>query len=485
MAITPKDLDSVATAAHTTEQLLSGDSNILDQILLMFEKGYNLPLVYWQVAIIVASSVTGWVCWYLLKKYNNRKLLQRVREQGGISSPEASSSEKTFWAKFLFNLRRLIVSISWAVFTMFFIFVFSLTARELNLLPHHSLPLEAIAWLILEAFIVIKIVVFIVHGAFANSSNIKSIDNALVWTIWCLVALQILGVLPKVTDWMETTKISVGNSAPITVWILFKGIITIALTLFVAKWISHFFESWFSSLPSIQANIKVVVERLVKVALMICAILIGLSAAGIDLTVLGVFGGAIGVGLGFGLQKIASNYVSGFIILMDRSIKIGDLINVAGVEGYVTDIKTRYTVLRAYDGSVTIIPNESFVTSNVRNITYSGEPGRTTIVMSVDYSCDIDMVTQLMTEVVERFPRVLRKPKPYTLLTNFGNDGIDLTSYFWVADPGNGTASLRSEISKTMLKEFNARNINIPYPQRDLRVISMPDVVCKVETQDS
>lgn len=184
-----------------------------------------------------------------------------------------------------------------------------------------------------------------------------------------------------------------------------------------------------------ESNVRVVIIRVVKVVLVTIAILIGLASVGIDITVLGVFGGAIGVGLGFGLQKIASNYVSGFIILLDKSIKIGDLVNVSGVEGIVTDIKTRYTAVKAYDGSVTIIPNENFVTSSVRNTSYLLGPGRATVMMSVDYNADIDEVIELMTDIVRKQPRVLINPAPYTILTNFGADGIELTSYFWVPDP--------------------------------------------------
>ncbi len=176
---------------------------------------------------------------------------------------------------------------------------------------------------------------------------------------------------------------------------------------------------------------------------MFIAILIGLSSVGIDVTVLGrVFGGAVGVGLGFGLQKITSNYISGFIILLDRSVKIGDLVTVSGVEGIVADIKTRYTVVRAFDGSVTIIPNESFVTGNVKNTSYLSGPGRTTVAISVDYSSNIDDCINTMNDIVRSQPRVLINPAPYTILTNFGNDGIDLTSYFWVADPGKGNSRL-------------------------------------------
>ena len=257
---------------------------------------------------------------------------------------------------------------------------------------------------------------------------------------------------------------------------------TIALALFIAKWLGQLAEKWLNSMNGLHTNLKVVLIRILKVALMFIAILIGLSSVGIDVTVLGVFGGAVGVGLGFGLQKITSNYISGFIILLDRSVKIGDLVTVSGVEGIVADIKTRYTVVRAFDGSVTIIPNESFVTGNVKNTSYLSGPGRTTVAISVDYSSNIDDCINTMNDIVRSQPRVLINPAPYTILTNFGNDGIDLTSYFWVADPERGTAVLRSNISRAILKKFNEKGVNIPFPQRDLRILQMPEISCKFET---
>lgn len=210
---------------------------------------------------------------------------------------------------------------------------------------------------------------------------------------------------------MQSTKIPLGKDN-FTLWSLLLAIFSIALALIVAKWVGQFIERWLNSIPTMQSSLRVVLIRVVKVLLTFIAILVGLSSVGIDITVLGVFGGAVGVGLGFGLQKITSNYVSGFIILLDRSIKIGDLVSVAGVEGIVNDIKTRYTVIRAFDGSVTIIPNEAFVTGNVKNTSYLQGPGRTTVTMSVDYSTDVEEVIELMTDIVRRQPRVLISPPP-------------------------------------------------------------------------
>lgn len=465
-AAASSEIAKVAQTAVTTEELLSGDSNILDQLLLMFEKGLNQPIIYWQLASILGSLFLAW----LLGKYIRMRIIKHLAANEIIESDEIKAEEgeapvkpehreSAFWAKVRRGIETLILRLSFPLLGMFFIAVSTFTVRLFGLLPKKALPLESIAWLILGAYVVIRTVVFLLHSLSRKYNS--SLDNFLTFSIWGGVALQIVGVLPKCVEFMQTTKIPLGSTNA-TVWSVFLSGFSIALALFIAKWIGQFFEKWINSLPTMESNVRVVIIRVVKVVLVTIAILIGLASVGIDITVLGVFGGAIGVGLGFGLQKIASNYVSGFIILLDKSIKIGDLVNVSGVEGIVTDIKTRYTAVKAYDGSVTIIPNENFVTSSVRNTSYLLGPGRATVMMSVDYSADIDEVIELMTDIVRKQPRVLINPAPYTILTNFGADGIELTSYFWVPDPEKGTATLRSNIGRAMFREFNKRKINIP-----------------------
>ncbi len=445
-AAASSEIAKVAQTAVTTEELLSGDSNILDQLLLMFEKGLNQPIIYWQLASILGSLFLAW----LLGKYIRMRIIKHLAANEIIESDEIKAEEgeapvkpehreSAFWAKVRRGIETLILRLSFPLLGMFFIAVSTFTVRLFGLLPKKALPLESIAWLILGAYVVIRTVVFLLHSLSRKYNS--SLDNFLTFSIWGGVALQIVGVLPKCVEFMQTTKIPLGSTNA-TVWSVFLSGFSIALALFIAKWIGQFFEKWINSLPTMESNVRVVIIRVVKVVLVTIAILIGLASVGIDITVLGVFGGAIGVGLGFGLQKIASNYVSGFIILLDKSIKIGDLVNVSGVEGIVTDIKTRYTAVKAYDGSVTIIPNENFVTSSVRNTSYLLGPGRATVMMSVDYSADIDEVIELMTDIVRKQPRVLINPAPYTILTNFGADGIELTSYFWVPDPEKGTATL-------------------------------------------
>ena len=181
-----------------------------------------------------------------------------------------------------------------------------------------------------------------------------------------------------------------------------------------------------------------------------------------------VFGGAIGVGLGFGLQKIASNYISGFIILFDHSVKIGDTVEVGGFNGKITQIKTRYSVLRNFSGEEMIIPNETFVTQNVKNFTFTDRASVATVETSIGYDCDVNRALAILVDIAKKQARILETPQPWAVVSGFGNDGINLKLSFWVKDPENGTSVLRSTIMKEILERFNQENISIPYTIRDV-----------------
>jgi len=195
---------------------------------------------------------------------------------------------------------------------------------------------------------------------------------------------------------------------------------------------------------------------------------------GIDLTVLSVFGGALGVGLGLGLQQIASNYVSGFIILLDRSLTIGDMITVDKFYGAVAQINTRYTVIKALDGTETIVPNEMLVSSPVINHSYTDRKVRVAVKVSIAYASDVDRALGILVQAAQAQPRVLAEPAPAGFITGFGADGIDLEVGFWIRDPEEGTLGVRSAISRMLLQRFKDEAIEIPFPQRDVRITGLP-----------
>jgi small-conductance mechanosensitive channel len=214
------------------------------------------------------------------------------------------------------------------------------------------------------------------------------------------------------------------------------------------------------------------VSNAVTSLLLFVGLMLSLSAVGIDLTALSVLGGAVGVGIGFGLQKLAANYVSGFVILAERSMRIGDLVLVDGFEGRIVDIKARYTVIRALNGRESIVPNEFLIINRVENFTLMDSKTSQTSLVSVAYDSDVDLVRQLLIKACESQERVLQDPAPNAFLSQFGADGLEFTVSYWIADPENGQLALRSSINMMILASLREHKIEIPYPQRVMHMVN-------------
>jgi small-conductance mechanosensitive channel len=221
-------------------------------------------------------------------------------------------------------------------------------------------------------------------------------------------------------------------------------------------------------------NLRVVLAKLLRVFLLFIAVLIALSAVGLDITMLSVFGGALGVGLGFGLQRIASNYVSGFIILLDKSMQIGDVVTIDTHYGVVSDLRTRYLVLRKLDGTQVIIPNETLIINPVINHSFTDHRARVQMPIQVSYDSPLEAAMQLMQDIAKDHPRVLVEPVPAVQIKGFGDSGIDLILNIWIPDPEEGSAALQSEIYLQIWQAFKINNISIPFPQREVRILNMP-----------
>jgi small-conductance mechanosensitive channel len=206
-----------------------------------------------------------------------------------------------------------------------------------------------------------------------------------------------------------------------------------------------------------------------RALLLLVGMLVALSAAGIPMSALSVMGGAIGVGVGLGLQKLAANYVSGFVILAERSLRIGDLVKVDNFEGHVTDIKTRYTVIRALSGRESIVPNEMLITQRVENSSLADRNVLVTTSVTVAYGTDLGMLMPRLVQATQAVPRVLSDPAPGIQLSAFLADGLELTLLFWIADPENGQGSAKSAVNLTLLATIQAAGVEIPFPQRVLR----------------
>jgi small-conductance mechanosensitive channel len=239
------------------------------------------------------------------------------------------------------------------------------------------------------------------------------------------------------------------------------------VVLLITLWISSAIEArLLRSATGNELSLRKAVSNAVRAVLMFVGLLIALSSVGIDLTALSVLGGAIGVGVGFGLQKLAASYVSGFVMLAERSVRIGDNVRVDTFEGRITDINARYTVVRAPSGRESIVPNEMFISSRIENLSLSDPQVLQSTVVSVGYDSDVELVMRLLIEAALKQDRVLRDPAPGVNLTNFGADGLEFTLNYWMADPENGQQNLRSRINLGILASLRSHGIDIPYPQR-------------------
>ena len=309
---------------------------------------------------------------------------------------------------------------------------------------------------------------------------IGSFELAIAFSIWIVVALYVTGLLDDLTDYLDAVRLPWGKP-PLTLWDILAGVVSVILTVLAALWAGSVVEARLMGTKSLAPNSRVVLARLVKAALTVLAVLLALSFVGIDLTVLSVFGGALGVGLGLGLQRIASSYVSGYIILLDRSLSIGDMITVDKFYGAVSQINARYTVMQALDGTETIVPNEMLVSTPVINHSYSHTSVQVVVKLSIAYSANVDRALQILVESAAAQSRVLEDPPPTAFITGFGADGIEMQVGFWIRDPEAGSLPIRSEIARSVLKRFHDEGIEIPSPKRDVRITTvsaeMPSMV--------
>lgn len=328
-----------------------------------------------------------------------------------------------------------------------------------------------IASRLLIAMAVIRLLVYGLRYIFSPSGWLKTLESIIAWGVWIVLALHLSGILPEIAIALEEVKFNIGKN-PVNLLIVLQGLLTVVATIFIALWLSRLIENKVMRTDQININMRVVLSKLVRVVFIFLAVLIALSAVGLDITLLSVFGGALGVGLGFGLQKIASNYVSGFIILVDRSIQIGDLITVDTHNGVVKELRSRYMTLRKLDGTEVIIPNEMMITEVVINHTSAEHRGRIQMPIQVAYDSDLDVVITLMRGVAEKHARILKTGSIDVFVKGFGESGIDLMLAFWVADPEEGTAALQSELYQQIWKLFKQHGIGIPYPQREIRVLN-------------
>jgi small-conductance mechanosensitive channel len=397
------------------------------------------PGVLWQVAALALCVLAAWGL--------ARMLQWRVSEE----SPLALKRGAAAFRRVIFPLAAMAL----------------LAAARAALAPWHSTNLLALMIPIFGSLAGIRFAVYLLRITFARARWLDAFERAIATLVWGALALHLTGLLPGMVATLESVSISFGKQE-LTLWSLATAAFWVAAALLLALWAGSALEARLMRAEGLHGNLRVVFARLGKAALVVAAVVTVLPLLGVDLTVLSVFGGALGVGLGLGLQKIASNYVSGFILLLDRSIRLGDVITADNHHGVVTRITTRYVVVRALTGVEAIIPNDTLVTTSVLNHSYTDKKVRIAVKVQVAYGTDIPKVQELLLAIARREPRVLREPEPGAHVTSLADSGIELELGFWIDDPESGTQNLRSEIHVAILREFGSLGIEIPFPQREV-----------------
>ncbi len=350
----------------------------------------------------------------------------------------------------------------------FFVLLPAKALFEAYALPVQLLDIFIPVWLALAC---IRLSVYILRKTFSASPLLKSSENLFSGIIWFVVLLHLFDWLPAVLQLLDSWGISLGETRISVLSVLkLSGIILIAFT--VAIWLSELITRRVRHSAHISPSMKVGFSKFSKFMLITIAFLVALNTVGIDLSSLAVFGGALGVGLGFGLQRIASNFISGFILVLDRSIKPGDIITVGENFGWVEQLNARYLVVRNREGVETLIPNENMITSEVINWSYSDKNVRVLIKVQISYDNDPEQAMALMLGCANASSRVLNDPPPLVRLMEFADSGVELHLLVWIADMENGTGSVKSDINLAIWRAFKEHHITIPYPQRDLHIKS-------------
>jgi len=313
---------------------------------------------------------------------------------------------------------------------------------------------------------VIRLGVKVLQVAFAGAAFVRALERTISWLAWAAVVLWVTGVLPMVLNELDQIHWKIGGVL-MSVRTLVEGALSAGAVLIVVLWISSAIEArLLHSATGSDLSLRKVISNTVRAVLMFVGLLMALSSVGIDLTALSVLGGAVGVGIGFGLQKLAANYVSGFVILAERSMRIGDVVRVDNFEGRITDITARYTLIRSPAGRESIVPNEMLITQRVENLSLADAKVAQSTVVSVAYDAPVDRVIELLQQACQSQARVLADPAPLVALSAFGADGLEFTVNYWFDDPENGQLNLKSDVNRAILKTLQAHGLSIPFPQR-------------------
>ncbi|WP_371688351.1 mechanosensitive ion channel family protein [Snodgrassella alvi] len=335
---------------------------------------------------------------------------------------------------------------------------------------------ESVLWLQLTAFtarwlLMIRIIMAVLHNAIPNDRFNERYERSLSTFLWVCFLLWLTSLDTFIIRLLKSLALPIGSTS-LSLYTVITGSIIVGIAIIIAMWLSRITEQHILKAEKLDVNLRYVLVKIVKTLLVVVAVLIALPMVGINLTILSVFGGALGVGLGLGLQKIASNYVSGFIILADHSVRPGDRLNINNFTGYVTKITARFVVLRSSDGSEALIPNDTFVSNTVINDSYSSKIMSNNLTLQVAYNTDLPQALEILKEAAAKQARVCDDPKPNSYVTEFADSGINLYVNYWIRDPENGFMSINSAILLEIWNRFKEVGIEFPFPQQEIRILN-------------
>ena len=405
----------------------------------------NVDLL-WQLGVLAACALVAWGAMQLLKPYFEKTATLWAAGRAGMSRVEFP----------LFMLLALLLG------------------RDIAGVWLTNMHLLNLAVPLLLALVGVRLVVYALRYVFEPRESLKLWERAVAWLIWGAFALHITGLRPRIYAAMEALSFQSGGHR-FSLWLLFQAAVVIVVAIIVALMLARLVESRLMGFTQMNLSLRMALSKAARTVFLILAVLMALPAVGIDITVLSVFGGALGVGIGFGLQKVASNYISGFIILLDRSVRIGDLITVDNKFGEVSQINTRYTLLKALDGTESIVPNETLITQTVVNHSLSKPNVRIVLPVQVSYGTDLEQAEALMLESAHSQSRViLDEPNnlPKVFLKEFADNGVLLELAVWIRDLSEGQNNLRSDLNWAIWRRFKVAGIEIPFPQRVVHLAS-------------
>lgn len=353
--------------------------------------------------------------------------------------------------------RVLVASASTAIFAILVIAA-RITMYHLTW-PSRSYLLMVSAKLAL-AWLVIRLITSVIRNAF--------IVKLVSITAWFVAALSILGQLDQAAETLDSFAVEIGGLR-LTPLLLIKAGALLVATLWLTNIASNFIESRINRASDLTPSIQVLLVKIIRIGLMVVAIAIALGAVGINLSALAVFTGAAGVGIGLGLQKIVANFISGIILLADKSVKPGDLVTIGDSSGRISAMKTRYISVAAGDGREFLIPNEDLVTQKVVNWTYTDKNTLVKVLFSTNYDADPRLVCQLAVEVAAAAPRAIKNKPPNCIITEFAEAGMKFSLTFWIADP-DGMDNVKSDVMLALWDAFKREGIRVPYPVREIRI---------------